>query len=361
MMRGRFVILLIALWLIVGLPHGALAQDAASEPSGVWVARVDGSEPTLIAPGAFLPDWSPDGQQIAFAAYSSEGMGLVASAPDGTAATPILSDPALWPLAPRWSPDGSLVAFSGSEYPAEAALVGVARADGSGVVWTQSTGSRYPVALDWSPDGAQLAWASESGSSSELWVADANGANAVRLAEVMGTIEGIAWAPDGDRLAFHAENYDDRDRTTLVAVIGADGSGLTTIAASELEYKSSADDFEPLFGTPAWSLDGATIAISLTRGVALIGTNDGTMTVLPTPGMMVYEVAWSPDNATFALSAYDEDEEFDRSDFTGMDLYLMNADGTGFRVLAATPLEDWHPVWSPDGASVAFAAEPAGE
>jgi hypothetical protein len=62
MMRGRFVILLIALWLIVGLPHGTLAQDAESGSMGIWVARVDGSEPTLIAPGAFTPDWSPDGQ-----------------------------------------------------------------------------------------------------------------------------------------------------------------------------------------------------------------------------------------------------------------------------------------------------------
>ena len=71
-----------------------LRQDAASEPSGVWVARLDGSDPVVIAPGAFYPDWSSDGQHIAFAANSDEGMGLFASAADGTARTPILSDPA---------------------------------------------------------------------------------------------------------------------------------------------------------------------------------------------------------------------------------------------------------------------------
>jgi TolB protein len=356
--------------------QGVVAQEVASESSGVWVARLDGSDPVLIAPGAFYPDWSSDGQHIAFAAFSDEGMGLFASAPDGTATTPILTDPEIWPLAARWSPDGSLVAFSGGQVSDEGALVGVARADGSGVVWTEATGSVYPFALDWSPDGARLAWASESGtagpdpasmtsSRSQLWVADANGSNVIQLAEVNGRIEGIAWAPDGGRLAFHAETYDDRDLTSSVAVIGADGSGLSTIAASELEYKSEADDFVPLFGTPAWSSDGATIAIGSTRGVALIGASDGVMSVLAAPGMEIYEIEWSPDNAMFALSAYDADEEFEAAGEgggpTGYDIYLMNADGTGFRVLAATPLEDWHPTWSPDGGSVAFHAEPAGE
>jgi Tol biopolymer transport system component len=288
-------------------------------------------------------------------------MGLFVSAADGTAATPILSDPALWPLAPQWSPDGSLVAFSGGEGRGPAAVVGVVRADGSGVVWTESTGSIYPFPLDWSPDGTRLGWASESGARSHLWVADANGDNAVRLAEVIGTIEGIAWAPDGGRLAFHVVDYAPEFPTSSVTVIGADGSVISTFAASDAGSMSP----EYFRGAPAWSLDGATIAISLTRGVALIGASDGVMAVLPVPGMEIYQVAWSPDNATFALSAYDEDEEFEAAGEgggpTGWDIYLMNADGTDFRVLAATPLEDLYPAWSPDGRSVAFHAEPAGE
>jgi Tol biopolymer transport system component len=363
-MRVLFVITtLVAQMLIGGLMNSARAQDAETESFGVWATRVDGSDSRLIAPGAFFPDWSPDGQHIAFAAFSAEGMGLFASAPDGTASVPILNDPAYWPLTPRWSPDGALIAFSGGAGDGTAALVGVARADGSGVVWTEPTGIAYPVALDWSPDGTRLAWTSESESTSHLWVADANGNNAVQLAELMGEIEGIAWSPDGIRLALHEEGYGDADRTSSVSVIGADGSGLTSLA--EWQVGSISPDNVPFYGSPAWSSDGATIAIASALGIARIGANDGAMTLLPTPGMTTYEIAWSPDNGTFALSAPRDDEEFDEggagTGMTGTDVYLMNADGSDLRMLAATPLEDMYPAWSPDGGSVAFHAEPAGE
>jgi Tol biopolymer transport system component len=360
MMRLRLVgLLLLSQVLGGGLLDGALAQDGEPESMGVWVASVDGSEPALIAPGAFMPDWSPDGQRLAYAAFGPEGMELVASAPDGTEARPILSDPTLWPLAPRWSPDGSLIAFSGSAYPDEAPLVGVTRADGSGVVWTAPTESSYPRPMDWSPDGTRLAWAIEPGPRSQVWVADANGDNAAQLAEVPGSIAGIAWSPDGGLLAIHTENYASAERTSSVSVIGADGSGLQELAT--WQSGSITRENMPFLGTPAWSTDGASIAIGLVGGIVLIGTNNGSTTVLPAPGMTVYEVAWSPDNAVFALSAFRESQEFEGPGGTGTDIYLMNADGADFRVLAATPLEDLYPAWSPDGASVAFHAEPAGE
>jgi TolB protein len=49
-----------------------------------------------------------------------------------------------------------------------------------------------------------------------------------------------------------------------------------------------------------------------------------------------------------------------RQRLTRQDLFVVNADGTGLRPLAATPRDESAPSWSPDGRSIVFSRDSTG-
>ena len=58
-----------------------------------------------------------------------------------------------------------------------------------------------------------------------------------------------------------------------------------------------------------------------------------------------YAPVWSPDGSTIAF----------RSDQNGQsDLYTVKTDGTDLTDLTNNPADDWSPSWSPDGSLIAF-------
>jgi Tol biopolymer transport system component len=79
----------------------------------------------------------------------------------------------------------------------------------------------------------------------------------------------------------------------------------------------------------------------------ILNTNPRTL-----PGQVASEspAAWSPDGARIA---------FARRGDTGLDLYVMNADGSNQQRLTNTGLNNHYPSWSPDGRKITFAAQSA--
>jgi Tol biopolymer transport system component len=60
-------------------------------------------------------------------------------------------------------------------------------------------GNQLDVHPTYSPDGRRIAFVSDRSGSDQLWIADANGSNAVRLSDLpSGTISFPAWTPDGE-------------------------------------------------------------------------------------------------------------------------------------------------------------------
>jgi Tol biopolymer transport system component len=151
---------------------------------GVYVANIDGSDPTRLVPSDFQGSkfsftdgvWSPDGTRIALLAldnlddrWSDDGSwsqpAVYVAKADGSGIE-LTAQPG---DVPRWSPDGSTIAYA---YAARE--VGIASADGSGGR-TVTTSIDFPETPDWSPDGRILSFTGGTAASAK------NGANGTRI------------------------------------------------------------------------------------------------------------------------------------------------------------------------------------
>ena len=152
------------------------------------------------------PAWSPDGRTVAYAMTRSDGSGQVFSSRVFVVdtVTGVTTDldvpPALWLGSPRFSPDGTrlLLVSTGAGDPAWVADgargLYTIRPDGSELTLV-AAGARDEA--DWSPDGQRVVYLVGE----QVWVADADGANAVPWSRWLndlgasrpGGIVGLSW------------------------------------------------------------------------------------------------------------------------------------------------------------------------
>jgi len=146
----------------------------------------------------------------------------------------------------------------------------------------------------------------------DIYVANADGSNPVRLTTTSGDYAGPVWSPNGSQVA--SGGY----------VVNADGSNPYWLP-----------------GTPVWSPDGSRIAFSNSGQIYLMNA-DGTNPAQVTSNGGITP-AWSRDGARIAFSNSGQ-------------IYLMNADGTNVTPLTANSevVDAWGPIWSPAGAKIAF-------
>lgn len=229
----------------------------------------------------------------------------------------------------RWSPDRTWIALNlavwNSDPDSQVALV---RPNGRGLrrlgrsSWTAGFAT-------WSPDGRDLAYTVLGG----VWIHSPADGTTRRIWQAQGyrTVDGITWAPDGQRLAL-AEN----DRGILV--VSADGRVVTRITRRDG------------YG-PEWSPAGSQIAFGgygSPGAVWTVGARGGTPERLTLGGSQ----RWSRDGRSLLLTRTVEKRgEYDTEYLN--DVYVVSADGEGLRRLTSDGLSQGL-TWSPDGTKILF-------
>jgi TolB protein len=235
----------------------------------------------------------------------------------------------------------------------------VTNADGSGL--TRLTG--YPdadVAPSWSGDGRQIYFLSHNRDGRGTWDLYAMNADGTDVHLVMDTVSRpYAVSPDGTRIAFGAMGppaAEQRANTDLF-VMNLDGSERTRLADLPCdEYYTHCEYLDAM----AWSPDGQRLAYSGCWGghgsqscnIQVVNADGTGQRVLTSFDANHTEPAWAPDGQRIVFSSGGTRTSMDNP----LDLEIINADGTGRMVLLHNDgLTKTSPSWSPDGKSIVFA------
>jgi Tol biopolymer transport system component len=225
------------------------------------------------------------------------------------------------------------------------------------------------------------------GQPSEIWTADADGANALKLTDVSspaghfctgrfsGTGSGPAWSPDGTRIAFANEGdvwvtAPDGTGLTQLTSIGAsrigepvwspDGSRIAVVIDLDLHVVDATgggsiaipsdhggwfSDFSP----PSWSKKGTEIAAVIDEwgagphDVFVVAADGSSQTNITNDGKSEHP-AWAPNGTEIAFHTYEGSSS----------IQAVRPDGSKRRVIADLPTSDFWPQWSPNGSSLLF-------
>lgn len=258
-----------------------------------------------------------------------------------------------------------------------------------------------------------------SGKSRGLELLNVNpaGGNPVRMAgggikarPLLNPFSPLSWSPSGETVAFSAyarvRESDRGDPAPKIYTATADGGGRTPIAGTEgasvpvfspdgrtLAFTRQIDESSPIKvggklwkegfeGSTIWTVDLLTgarhrltpwkdelewAAYSFSPdGTTLLATVDGPLTLEPQPVALALDGSglrrladdgefpvYSPDGSKVALLRRSDD--FSGEGIEDLDLYVLNADGTGMRRLTHTPgLPELFPSWDPSGERIAY-------
>ena len=199
----------------------------------IFVMNADGTGETRLTNNPAFdghPDWSPDGEKIAFERDFDEI--YVMNAADGSGQTRLTTGE-----APSWSPDGEKIAFARGD-------IYVMNADGTGEtrLTNSPTFDGYP---DWSPDGEKIAFTRTVGDNYEIFVMNADGTGQTRLTNNTGLIHDLhpSWSPDSEKIAFDSS----RDVNDEIFVMNADGTGQTRLTGTSV---TTSGGFHPSWSPP---------------------------------------------------------------------------------------------------------------
>lgn len=196
-----------------------------------------------------------------------------------------------------------------------------------------------------SSDGKRIVFVSGRAGNPDLFRVNADGSDLKNLTQNSFTDANPGFSPDGSRIVFMS----DRDGQADIFMMNVDGTGAVNLTRSTVSENE-----------PNWCRNDRIVYTrsDAPRKVDLYTMrSDGSdVRRLTFDDVIVNTPRWSPDCARIAFSStrHAGPNGDARND---LDLYVINADGTGLQRLTTTPGFDITPAWSPDGRRIAFSSE----
>ncbi len=242
---------------------------------------------------------------------------------------------------PQWSPDGTQIAFaSNREDDVGRSSIYVMDADGSNArrLTPVGAGDYFP---QWSPDGTSIAFMSSRDGDAEIYVMHPDGSNLRQLTKNDAFDAVYAWSPDGRRLLFSSDRD---DAGMMVYLMSADGTDVRSVGPGM--GGGWMDDERQV-----WYMD---YPASMAAGVPCYGVMDLEGNVMeqwcgakPNQGLK-HSQCDSPDGMAIAfLDLPDGDVSFPVADeeLSRVELYVAGADGSNVRRLTFNDYYDGHCSW----------------
>jgi TolB protein len=242
-----------------GIPGIAESQiyfvSTHSGTKEIWSMDNDGANQkqlTKLGTLALSPKISPDGSRLAFSGLTKESWQIMMYSLDlgRTVAFPRNGGDN---FSPTWASDGTKIAFSSSMH---SGLSEIFIADASGANARRLSTGKGDVSPVFNPKtNGQIAWVSGRTGLPQIYVMDADGSNVQKMTD-QGYAVSPAWSPNGLLLAFSwVRNYGP-------GVLGGQDIYLMDIASRQivqLTHDGGRNDF------PSWSPDGRHIVFQSNR------------------------------------------------------------------------------------------------
>lgn len=209
----------------------------------------DGVNPVMLTQDKGLklfPDWSPNGDLIAFCTYDASDLNIYVYDINRHKTIRLTSRTGL-NTTPAWSPDAKNLAAALSEH----STLNLYQLNPDGRNHRRITTSySISVSPSWSPSGRELVFVSDRTGVPQIYVINVDGTDLRRL-----TFEGSyntspAWSPRGDLIAYVSRVSGGSNQIFITDLYGETRMRLT--------YQGSNED-------PTWSSDGLHIAFSSSR------------------------------------------------------------------------------------------------
>ncbi|MBI3210101.1 MAG: serine/threonine-protein kinase [Candidatus Solibacter usitatus] len=328
----------------------------ASSISGNWdiyLQRIEDQEKIKLTQDSTADDtqpaFSPDGQSIAFRSTRAGGGIFVMSRAGGG-----LRQVAKFGYNPAWSPNGRQIVF---------AEEGIARPEDrsnplsrlwvadlvTGKQWT--LGEIDGVQPHWSPHGQRIAyWAIDKRGQRDIWTIPAQGGLPIRVTQDEFIDWSPAWSPDGAKLYF-ASNRGSSMNLWRVAIHESTGrvtgspEPVTTPSAYSGMLSFSTDKQRLAFSRQSFFATVNRVSFDPTVAKVL-----GEAKPVTSPENRAERPSLSPDNDWLAFNSSGPNEA----------IFVMNVDGSHLKQLTSGRIGARGSRWSPDGRRLALFSNASG-